>query len=74
MITTHNHGYAVDEASLAGTPLQVIQRDINDGTVEKIKHRDLHVFSVQYHPEASPGPHDARVFFQEILADMEALQ
>ena len=71
MITTHNHGYAVDESSLSSTPLRVVQRDINDGTVEKVRHASLKVESVQYHPEASPGPHDARAFFSGIRKDLE---
>lgn len=74
MITSHNHGYAVDEGSLHGTNLNVLQRDINDGTVEMIKHSKLKVMSVQYHPEASPGPHDARIFFRKIIEDMEGIQ
>lgn len=74
MITSHNHGYAVDEASLAGTQLVVKQRDINDSTVEMIRHRSLNVMSVQYHPEASPGPHDAKSFFTVIRKEMEGVQ
>ncbi len=63
LITTHNHGYAVDEASLKGTGLIATQKDVNDGTNEGMKHEYLPIFSIQYHPEASPGPHDARIFF-----------
>ena len=74
MITSHNHGYAVQEGSLQGTNLNVMQRDINDGTVEMMKHGRLKVMSVQYHPEASPGPHDARIYFRKITEDMEGLQ
>lgn len=55
-ITSQNHGYAVDEASLAGSGLAVTYRALNDGTVEGLAHRSLPLFSVQYHPEAAPGP------------------
>ena len=66
LITSHNHGYAVDESSLRNTGLEAVQWDLNDRTVERIENRDLNIFSVQYHPEASPGPHDSKGFFQEV--------
>jgi carbamoyl-phosphate synthase small subunit len=65
-ITSHNHGYAINEASLSGTGLEVTGKDINDGTVEMINHRELPVFSVQFHPEAYPGPYDSSWFFDEV--------
>lgn len=65
-ITTHNHGYTVNRESLDGTDLEVIQWDANDNTVEMVQHRNEPVFSVQYHPEASPGPHDSKWFFDKI--------
>lgn len=65
-ITTHNHGYAVNGSSLEITPLEAKQWDANDNTVEMVVHRDKPVFSVQYHPEASPGPHDSDWFFEAI--------
>lgn len=70
-ITSHNHGYAVDPDSLEKTGLDVIQWDINDKSVEMVKHKELRIFSVQYHPEASPGPHDSRWFFEMVKNDLE---
>ncbi len=70
-ITSHNHGYAVDPDSLNKTGLKVVQWDVNDKGVEMVKHQDLHIFSVQYHPEASPGPHDSRWFFDMVKQDLE---
>lgn len=67
-ITSQNHGYAVDESSLAGLPLEVSHRAVNDGTVEGIRHTDLPIFSVQYHPEASPGPDDNTYLFDQFVS------
>lgn len=66
-ITSQNHGYAIDEDSLQGLGLQVSHRNLNDGTVEGIVHESLPIFSVQYHPEASPGPNDSRYLFDKFL-------
>jgi carbamoyl-phosphate synthase small subunit len=65
-ICAENHGYAVDADSLrrAGEPVEITHVNLNDQTVEGLAHRVRPVFSVQYHPEASPGPHDARYFFR----------
>lgn len=62
-ITTQNHGFAVDAESLKGA-VEITHLNLNDQTVEGLKHRELPVFSVQYHPEASPGPHDANYLFE----------
>jgi carbamoyl-phosphate synthase small subunit len=67
-ITSQNHGYAVAEDSLADRDLIVTHRAVNDGTVEGIRHRHLPIFSVQYHPEAAPGPDDNTYLFDEFLA------
>jgi len=64
-ICAENHGFAVDAQSLveAGVPVEITHLNLNDGTVEGLAHAQKPIFSVQYHPEASPGPHDARFFF-----------
>jgi carbamoyl-phosphate synthase small subunit len=69
-ITAQNHGFAVDDESL-GKRARVTHVNLNDGTVEGIEVLDAPAFSVQYHPEASPGPHDARPLFARFVAMME---
>jgi carbamoyl-phosphate synthase small subunit len=69
-ITSQNHGFAVDAKSLSGKAV-VTHLNLNDGTVEGLAVPDARCFSVQYHPEASPGPHDARYLFQR-FADLMA--
>ncbi len=69
-ITSHNHGFAVDPASINETDIELTHFNLNDGTLEGLRHRHLPVFSVQYHPEAGPGPHDATYLFEEFIANM----
>ncbi len=71
-ITSQNHGYTVCEDSLAGTPLTVTHTALNDGTVEGLKHKQYPAFTVQYHPEASPGPEDANALFDRFVELIEA--
>ncbi len=65
-ITAQNHGFAVDADSLQDDAL-ITHVNLNDNTVEGLRHRELPLFSVQYHPEASPGPHDANYLFDEFI-------
>ena len=67
-ITAQNHGFAVDAKSLP-TDVEVTHINLNDRTVEGMRHKGLPIFSVQYHPEAAPGPHDASYFFDQ-FADL----
>jgi carbamoyl-phosphate synthase small subunit len=63
-ITAQNHGFAVDAASLSND-CTITSTNLNDNTVEGIQHKSLPILSVQYHPEASPGPHDSSYLFKE---------
>ena len=64
-ITSQNHGFAVDIDSLNGKDVEITHINLNDNTLEGFRHTKYPVFSVQYHPEASPGPHDSRYLFNE---------
>ncbi len=66
-ITTQNHGFAVDIASIPDKEVELTHINLNDRTVEGMRHTRLPIFSVQYHPEASPGPHDAGYLFQRFV-------
>ena len=68
LITSHNHGFAVDPHGLAETPLVATYESLFDGTLEGIRHRELPVAAVQFHPEAGPGPHEAGAFFDAFAA------
>ncbi|WP_200669746.1 carbamoyl phosphate synthase small subunit [Staphylococcus arlettae] len=69
-LTSQNHGYAIDKDSLQNTDLEVTHIAINDGTVEGLRHKFLPAFSVQYHPEACPGPSDSNYLFDEFIEMM----
>ena len=74
LITSQNHGFAVagNEEGVEGAPdLAVTHINLNDGTVEGLKHRTLPIFAVQYHPEAAPGPHDAVPMFDQFVTALK---
>ncbi len=66
-ITSHNHGFAVDPDSLDASTVEPTHMNLNDQTLEGLRHRSLPAFSVQYHPEASPGPHDSLYLFDDFV-------
>jgi carbamoyl-phosphate synthase small subunit len=70
-ITAHNHNFAVDPDSLPQSEVELTHMDLNDNTLEGLRHRNLPLFSVQYHPEASPGPHDSHYLFKDFVKMME---
>ncbi len=69
-ITAHNHNFAVDPDSLPLSDVELTHLDLNDSTLEGLRHRSLPLFSVQYHPEASPGPHDSHYLFKDFVKMM----
>ncbi|WP_179540177.1 glutamine amidotransferase-related protein, partial [Listeria monocytogenes] len=69
-INSQNHGYSIDRDSLKDTDLEVTHNALNDGTVEGLRHKQLPAFSVQYHPEARPGPSDSNYLFDEFITMM----
>lgn len=69
-ITSQNHGYSVDPETVKDTDLVITHVALNDGTVEGLRHKELPAFSVQYHPEASPGPHDPNYLFDDFIQMM----
>jgi carbamoyl-phosphate synthase small subunit len=71
-ITSQNHGFAVDRQSLEANGAVVTHLNLNDGTVEGFRHTRFPLFCVQYHPEASPGPHDAAYLFDQFVAMMKS--
>jgi carbamoyl-phosphate synthase small subunit len=70
-ITSQNHGFCVDMESLTDPDVELSHINLNDKTVEGLNHRRLPLFSVQYHPEASPGPHDAGYLFDRFVDMMD---
>ena len=73
-MTSQNHGYAIDHDSLAATDLEVTHLHLNDNTVQGLRHVTLPAFSVQYHPEASPGPTDSNYLFDQFIDMMQAFK
>jgi carbamoyl-phosphate synthase small subunit len=71
-VTSQNHGFAVEPSLFEKPEFEMTHVNLNDGTVEGFRHRELPVISVQYHPEASPGPHDSHYLFGEFISLMRA--
>lgn len=70
-LTSQNHGYTVKADSVIGTDMEITHVALNDGTVEGLKHKEFDAFTVQYHPEASPGPEDANYLFDQFITMIE---
>lgn len=71
-ITSQNHGFAVDAASLPSDEVEMTHVNLNDNTCEGLRHKALPIFAVQYHPEAAPGPHDASYLFDRFIQTMSS--
>ncbi|WP_263352106.1 glutamine-hydrolyzing carbamoyl-phosphate synthase small subunit [Acidicapsa acidisoli] len=70
-ITAHNHNFAVDPESINANEVELTHVDLNDNTLEGLRHKTLPLFSVQYHPEAAPGPHDSQYLFRDFRKMMD---
>jgi len=73
-ITVQNHGFCVDMDTLDRDAIEITHMNLNDDTLEGIRHRTLPLFSVQFHPEAAPGPHDARYLFNDFITLMKKMK
>ena len=73
-ITSQNHSFAINPDTLPGAIVEISHLNLNDRTVAGVRHKSLPIFSVQYHPEASPGPHDADYLFEQFVETMRSIR